>query len=317
MNKIKDLSITFIIFTYNSSDIIVSTLDHLKAAIDYTPVDNEVILVDNNSTDKTLDIVDQFARDFNFPIRLIKNPRQGLSFSRIEGVRVATKDYVTFIDDDNFIFENWIEVLAKIISEHNPDVIGCQTIGIADVPFPNWWEKYKGNYACGKRFEFDGFLTNPLNKIWGAGLTARLKYLKPALLNMELLCTGRIGNKQMTGEDVEMNYRMRLLGATFYNSNDLVLKHYMRAKRLTKEHLKRTRVGNAIAAVDIDIYRYLLTNSKIYKLHNFAILILIGSIPLSIKYRVNYFKYAFMRFKTMRKRIILQKKIYKVYIDSI
>ena len=308
-------SLSFIIFTYNSSDLIERCLHHVKSAIEYFPIENEVLLVDNNSTDRTIDLVKKFEIENNFKINIIKNPRQGLSFSRIEGIKLASKKFVCFIDDDNYISERWIETLVNIIHEQNPDVIGCRTIGIADIPFPKWWKKHDCTYACGTRFKDTGFLNNPLDKLWGAGLVARTIFLKPALLNMDLLCTGRIGNKQMSGEDVEINYRMRLLGATFYNSNELYLQHHMRAGRLTKEHLRKTLTGNAIGAVNLDVYKYLLTNDKKYKLFNFSLLILLGSVPLSIKYKVNYLKYALMRFKTLKKRLEQQRIIKQKFVN--
>ena len=310
----KKLSLSFIIFTYNSSDIIHRNLQHLQKALSFFQTDNELILVDNNSSDNTLDIVKSFALENNLDIKIIQNTIQGLSFSRREGVQFASKEFVCFIDDDNFIPKNWIETLCEIIIKKNPDVIGCRTIGISDIPFPSWWEKHQGTYACGTRFKETGFITGPLNKFWGAGLTVRTKFIKPALLKMDLICTGRIGNIQMSGEDTEMNYRLRLLGATFYNSNELYLQHYMRKGRLTKKHLRKTRIGNANGAVNLDAYRFLLTNEKKYKLFNFALLILLGSFPLSIKYKVNYFKYALMRFKTLKKRLKQQRVIKEKFL---
>lgn len=310
---LKSPSFSFIIFTYNSSDIILRTLVHLKEAVDFFPVDHEIILVDNNSVDRTLQKVGDFIAENSLEIKIVENPKQGLSYSRIEGVKLANKEFVCFVDDDNFLSQNWLEVLTDIISKYNPDVIGCRTLGISDVIFPNWWSNYQGLYACGMRFKDSGFLDDPLDKMWGAGLTARLKYLKPALLRMNLLCTDRIGQKQMSGGDTELNFRMRLLGAKFYYSNDLFLYHYMRAGRLNKGHLNKTRFGNGLGAINLDVYKFLLTGELKYKILNLAILTLIGALPLSIKYKTNYLLFAVMRFKTIKTRIAIQDEIRRVF----
>jgi glycosyltransferase involved in cell wall biosynthesis len=307
-------SLSIIVFTYNSFDLIEKTLEHLNAAIRYSNIEHEIILVDNNSTDNTIELVEHFAQMNSIEIKIIHNPKQGLSYSRIEGVKAASKEFICFIDDDNFISETWVETLKNIIVEYNPDVIGCRTIGISDIPFPSWWEKYQGVYACGTRFKESGFLKNPLNKMWGAGLTARTKYIKPALFLMDLLCTDRIGEKQMTGGDAELNYRMRLLGAKFYNSNELSLMHFMRAGRFTKKHLNNTREGNGLAGINLDVYKFLLTNKKRYKLFNLALLILFGALPLSIKYKSNYLKFALMRFKSLNQRLVIQENIKRIFI---
>jgi len=310
-------NISFIIFTYNSEDLISRTLTHIIDAIIFHPIENEIIVVDNNSVDSTLKLVKLFSKENSIDIKIVENKKQGLSYSRIEGIKVACKEFVCFIDDDNFISEDWIKTLAKIISEHNPDIIGCRTIGISDAPFPDWWEKYQNYYACGKRFDYDGFLRNPLDKVWGAGLTVKRKFVKPALLRMDLLCTGRVGTKQMSGEDVEMIYRMKLLGASIYNSNELFLEHFMRSGRLTKNHLQKTRTGNALGAINLDVYKYLLTNKKRYKLFNLAVLIFVGAIPLSLKYKVNYFKYAILRFRSLKERKKLQEKISDLFQNNL
>ena len=307
------LSVSFIVFTYNSADLIQICLKHIKEAIDYFPVDFELILVDNNSQDDTICKVKKFTVDNNINIRIIQNPRQGLSYSRIKGIQVASKEYTCFIDDDNFIFKNWLKVLTLIISENSPDVIGGKSVGISDKAFPYWWEKYQGYYACGSRFKKTGFLTDKLAKMWGAGLTVRTNFARAALLKYDLLCTGRVGKSQMSGDDAELNYRLRLLGAKFYHSEELVLSHFMRSHRLNKAHLKKTWVGNAHGSVYIDIYRYLLTNKVRDKLGSLAILVILGFPLLTIKYKVNYFKYGIIRIKTINKRQNIQDNIRRIF----
>ena len=304
-------SLTFIIFTYNSGDLIERNLNHIKAAIDYNPIEHEIIVVDNNSTDNTVQVVKKFIKDNHLDIKIVKNDIKGIVYSRIEGIKRATKDFISLIDDDNFIDKTWIAKLKGVIENYNPDVIGCRTICIADVPFPKWWQKYKGNYACGSRFTDSGYLNNPLHKMWSAGLSGRAKFLKPAMLLMEPLCIGSI---KLRGEDSEINYRMRLMGARFYISNDLVLKHYMRTERLTKKYLLKIREGSAYGAINLDVYKYLLTNKRKYKLFNMAILILLGTPILSFRYKINYLKFALLRFKTLKQRQIIQKKIKTTFL---
>lgn len=313
MTKTEKISFTFIVFTYNSGAIINKTLSYLEKALKCHNVEHEIILVDNNSNDNTIEIVKKFCVKSELEVKILNNPKQGLAFSRKMGVEFAKKEFICFIDDDNFLFENWIMVLTKTINDYNPDVIGCRTIGISDKELPSWWDKFKEYYACGSRFPKSGFLQNPLHKMWGAGLTARRKYVKPALLKQDLLCTGRIGKEQMTGEDAELNYRMRLLGASFYNCNDLVLYHFMRPERLYKEHLIKTFRGNGLAAINLEIYKYLLTSKKIYKLYNMAFLVLLAAPYLSYRYNVNYFNYILPRFYTLKDRLKIQKDLKELF----
>lgn len=290
-------------------------LSHLRDLLLVSNIDYEVIVVDNNSTDNTVKIINKFLEKNKINLRIIINKVKGLAASRKEGIKHVNSEFVCFVDDDNFLPEDWICVLKKIIKKYNPDVIGCSTVGITNGEFPSWWQKYKSVYACGKRFNYSGFLANPLDKFWGAGLVSRSKFIKPALLKMDLLCSGRINDKQFSGEDVELNYRMKLLGAKFYNSNELCLKHYIRKHRLDIKHLKKTLIGNAYGSINLDAYKYLITKKIIYKLPILTAVIFFGFIFLSFRFRINYFKFAVLRILTLKERMIIQKKIKSVFLN--
>jgi len=310
-------SVSFVIFTYNSSDLISKCLEHLNNSFNYLEIACEVILVDNNSTDDTVKIVKEFSVNYNFPVKILINEKQGLIFSRIKAAKVVKNEYTCFIDDDNFVTIDWVATLIQIINNKEPDVIGCSTKAITDGKFPEWFEKYQDYYACGKRFPNSEFINHPLKKFWGAGLTIKTEYLKKALLNTRFLCSGRIGGKLLSGEDAEINYRLRLIGATFFNANELQLYHFIRPHRLKKEYLNKLKIGNGYAGVSLDIYRYLLTNKFYYKLLIWPFVLLLFSPFLSLKYRINYFPFALMRFKEIDKRIELQKIIKSNFIDRI
>lgn len=308
-------SVSFTIFTYNSSELILKTLSHLLSAISFHNIENEIILIDNNSNDDTKSLVVQFAKSQNIDISIFNNPIQGLSFSRKLAVQKATKEYVCFIDDDNFVHENWNFELDRIISTYSPSIIGCRTIGISDSGFPHWWRNNSDLFACGSRFSNEGFRTGLFDKVFGAGMTAKRDLLEKAILNLDLFCTGRSGEKQLSGEDSELIYRLKLIGASLFFSDKLVLDHYMRTNRLTKKKLTEMRIGNAEGAIMIDIYRSLLSDRFIYKLPYFAIIICLLSIPLSIKYRINYLPFGIKRIKTLKSRRALQELVKKNLLE--
>jgi len=68
----------------------------------------EVIVVNNNSNDKTTEIVKKFPM-----ARLVHEPIQGLPFSRNKGLSEASGDIVAFIDADNRIPKGWVKKIIK------------------------------------------------------------------------------------------------------------------------------------------------------------------------------------------------------------
>lgn len=313
MILMKKFSITYVIFTYNSSDLIHRTLDALRCAIEYHKIKNQVLLVDNNSSDDTLNIVKNFITENNFSLKIIVNKKPGLIYSRVKAIDFVTSDFVCFIDDDNFIHKNWNEVLEKVIIKYNPDVIGCSTVGISKTKFPKWWKKFKLVYACGKRYKKSKFINNRLDKFWGAGLTCRANMLRVILKKMDFFCTGRMGEKLLSGEDVEINYRLRLLGATFFNCNELIIDHFIREKRLKKDFLKKTILGNLKSAVLLDSYRYILTKKIIYRIDVMVILGFFYCIIKSIENKQNLMSVSLDRlfhYKINKRNVRLIKKFF-------
>ena len=81
----------------------------------------EIILVDDGSPDRCPEICDEYARRDN-RIRVIHQENGGLSAARNAGIDIARGKFLTFIDSDDFIARNYVEVLYKGIVEFDADI---------------------------------------------------------------------------------------------------------------------------------------------------------------------------------------------------
>lgn len=113
MSKIKA---SIIIPTYNAERTIERCLRSL-VNLDFDDEEYEVIVVDNNSTDSTKDIVDKFKPR----VLYITETRQGRSFARNAGAQKASGVFLAFIDADVFIEKDW---LKNLINKVDHDSIG-------------------------------------------------------------------------------------------------------------------------------------------------------------------------------------------------
>lgn len=77
----------------------------------------EIILVDNNCRDRTTEI----AREF--PVRIVKEEKQGLIFARIKGVSESITSIIAFLDADSLVDPNWLKFIDKKFST-NPKLVG-------------------------------------------------------------------------------------------------------------------------------------------------------------------------------------------------
>ena len=80
----------------------------------------ELIVVDNNSTDGTPGVVARFA---DRRVRLVAEPRQGLSYARNAGLAAARAPIVAFTDDDVEVAPDWVETIVTTLARH-PEVAG-------------------------------------------------------------------------------------------------------------------------------------------------------------------------------------------------
>lgn len=98
----KHASITIVIPVYNREHLIERTLDSI-AAQDVRPL--SLIVVDNNSTDHSLETVrqwaDSHARDSNLDIRILSEPRSGAARARQTGLGYVETEWAQFFDSDD------------------------------------------------------------------------------------------------------------------------------------------------------------------------------------------------------------------------
>ena len=100
--------------------------NYLKECIDsilhQTYTNFELILVDDGSPDKCGEICDDYARTDN-RIRVIHKANGGLSDARNAGIDIAKGKYITFVDSDDYISNEYLSVLFQAASESNADIV--------------------------------------------------------------------------------------------------------------------------------------------------------------------------------------------------
>lgn len=117
MNK-KVLSV--IIPIYNTEKYIRQCID---SVINQTYKDLDIILVDDGSTDYSGIIVDEYKSDSR--INVIHKKNQGLIKARLDGVRSAKGEFVTFVDADDWIDTNMYSDMMTYVIEKDLDMILC------------------------------------------------------------------------------------------------------------------------------------------------------------------------------------------------
>lgn len=93
----------------------------IESILGQTYINMEIILVDDGSTDNCGKICDEFAEK-DKRINVIHKKNGGLSDARNVGISIAHGKYITFIDSDDFITENAIELLYNNIIKYGKEI---------------------------------------------------------------------------------------------------------------------------------------------------------------------------------------------------
>lgn len=113
--------ISVIVPIYNVEKYLRNCIDSILAQ---TYKNLEVILVDDESPDKSPIICDEYRRMDN-RVRVIHKKNEGLGYARNTGLDIATGEYVVFVDSDDYIEKNMIKTLYDKLNETNSDTVFC------------------------------------------------------------------------------------------------------------------------------------------------------------------------------------------------
>ena len=113
--------VSVIIPVYNAEKYVAVTIE---SVLSQKLSDFELLLINDGSTDGSLQILTKYAR--NDPrIRVIDKPNEGVSSTRNLGIREASAEYLSFVDADDVLSPDYLEVLHHLAVEHDADMVVC------------------------------------------------------------------------------------------------------------------------------------------------------------------------------------------------
>ena len=124
----KDL-ISVVVNVFNGEKYIKKCLDSI---INQTYKNIEILIVNDGSTDKTLEVCKSIK---DKRIRIIDQKNIGISLSRNVGMDNSKGDYIFFVDSDDFIEKDTIEYLYNLCKKEDVPLSICQSIEIHDYDF--------------------------------------------------------------------------------------------------------------------------------------------------------------------------------------
>ena len=217
------VKVSVIVCTYNRASIITACLDSIADAIAAAlPVNAEIIVVDNASTDGTAAIVQAWANKSALLVQLVSEVRKGLANARNSGIKASYGDLLVFTDDDCRLSKAYVADLLRYDAADKSPVLRGGRVELGDPTDLPLTVKTVDNIERFKRSERTAARDNIGNCILGCNIAMRRSIVE---------CLGpfdwRFSTKAVpAGEDVDYVQRAYLAGLTVEYVPDMVVFHY-------------------------------------------------------------------------------------------
>jgi glycosyltransferase involved in cell wall biosynthesis len=254
-----DVDATVLICTYNRAGDLGRTLDSLARST-APGFSWDVMVVDNNSSDRTREVVEERVSGYPVRLRYLFEPRQGKSNALNTGMSAAHAQVIVFTDDDVDVAPGWLAAgVRPLLARADIDYTGGPVRPIWTAPRPAWLDE-KGNLGGtiavkdhgGREFIFEDERKTPLgvNMAVRRSLIERIGGFRPDL--------GRNGTSLLGQEQAEFFYRSRDAGARGLYVPAMELDHVVAASRLTRRYFRRWWYWKGIS------------HARVHRIHGFS-----------------------------------------------
>ena len=104
----ENIKVSVIVPVFNASEYISNTLDSIISQ-DFDGF--EIVVVDDGSTDNSLEIINETLNGVNIPHKIVHQENAGVSVARNRAIEEASGDYLVFVDADDYIAKNHLSLL--------------------------------------------------------------------------------------------------------------------------------------------------------------------------------------------------------------
>jgi glycosyltransferase involved in cell wall biosynthesis len=253
----RSIAVTVIVATHNRASRIRETLEALLAQKTPAGLGWEILVVDNGSTDATLEVCRTMAKQAPGRIRYVFEPRLGKSRALNAGIAVARGAVIALTDDDVSPADDWVATAATVLDQRGIDGAGGRILPRWEADPPSWLLGNPRLLDYLAIMDFDRPAMLPVRwgsypQVWGANMV----YRRSALLALGGFDTrlGPVGGRRYCGEDTDIVQRMLQSGRAMAYDPALTVFHRVPRARLRRAYFRRVMwdmgEGEALAAAD-------------------------------------------------------------------
>jgi glycosyltransferase involved in cell wall biosynthesis len=242
------IDVSVVVSTYQRCNSLRRTLDSLIDQRTPDDVRYEIIVVDNNCTDNTREVVQEYIGLFPELVRYAFEPRPGVSNGRNAGICAARGQIVAFTDDDNEVAPTWVATLVSVLRA-NPELAGVGGRVIPEWPGtpPKWLDRRHWSPLAILDYGERPFLTSVRRPL--CLLTANLAIRRDVLIQV-----GGFSPEFPRCQDHELLIRLWRSGERVLYAPELVAFAPIDPRRLSRPYHRRwhARHGHFAAAMRLE-----------------------------------------------------------------
>lgn len=260
------MKLSVIVPTFNRAASLRKTLKSFLNAKRSQLMSIEITVVDNNSNDHTKQVFEEAKPHFkDFKLEYLFEPKQGRSFALNTGIKNASGDLISAIDDDEEINSNWFVEVEKIFRERwsEIDFVGGKLLPTWETAPPSWVEPLKDGVICWRDYGDEEWVySRETPMITGGHGIFKADVFKEIGLYEENV--GAAGKGFISGED-EILYDQLLIHKKrgIYNPK-LIIYHYVPAYRLDKNYYRQWLFGVGISRYLADTHYKPFDGAKLF-----------------------------------------------------
>lgn len=243
------MDISVILCTYNRCGSLASALKSVAASQLQSPAEWEVLVVDNNSSDQTRAVVEEYCKRYPGRFRYIFEGQQGKSNALNRGIRESRAGVLAFMDDDVTAEPDWLENITSPLRDATWAGVGGRIVPPIDF-LPPAWLALNGPYSLGGILAL--FDRGPKgSELTEAPIGTNMAFRKETFEKYGLFRPdlGPCPGSEIRGEDIEFGRRVLKGGSRFWYEPSAIVHHEVAQSRLQKEYFLRFLYDNGRALI--------------------------------------------------------------------
>lgn len=241
-------TLTIAICSYNRASQIASLVRALRELA--CPIPCEILVVNNNSSDNTLEVLARLASETGFPLRYVTESTQGIVHARNRAIEECLhSEYLLFMDDDELPFPTQLTATVDTLMNEGADCAGGKYILKFLAPVPRWLTE-KLHPHLGKLDHGDQafWIKDKNTPLWTGNIAFNMNIFRddPTLRFDSRF--NRIGEQMGGGEDITLFRRLLTEGKKIRYRPDMAIHHLIGENRLQKSYFLKIAWGSGYRA---------------------------------------------------------------------